>query len=50
MIVIALGQRCPRIKITNEKTFEEVIIECRDYDEEQKLLVELVKEFLYKED
>ena len=50
MIVISLGQRCPRIKITNERTYEEVLIECRDYDEEKKLLVELVTELLNKED
>lgn len=49
MIVIALGQRCPRIKITNEKTFEEILIECRDYDEEQKLLVDIVTELLNRE-
>lgn len=50
MIVISLGQRCPRIKLTNEKIFEEVLIECRDYDEEQRLIIELVKELLNKED
>ena len=50
MFVISLGQRCPRIKITNEKTYEEVLIECRDYDEEQKLLIDLVANLLNKED
>lgn len=50
MIVVSLGERCPRIKITNERTFEEVTIECRDYDEEKKLLIDLVTELLNKED
>lgn len=50
MFVISLGQRCPRIKITNEKTYEEVLIECRDYDEEQKLLIDIVANLLNKED
>ena len=49
MIVISFGQRCPRIKITNERTFEEVCIECRDFDEEKELLVDLVTELLNKE-
>lgn len=49
MIVISFGQRCPRIKITNERTFEEILIECRDYDEEQKILINLVTELLNRE-
>ena len=49
MIVIALGQRCPRIKITNERTYEEILIECRDYDEEKELLVNLVTQLLNAE-
>lgn len=49
MIVISLGERCPRIKITNERTFEEAIIECRDFDEEKELLVRIVTELLNKE-
>jgi hypothetical protein len=50
MFVISLGQRCPRIKITNEKTYEEVLIECRDYDEEQKLLIDIVANILNREE
>ena len=48
MITIALGERCPRIKITNERNFEEVVIECRDFDEEKELLVNIVAEILNK--
>ena len=49
MITISLGNRCPRINITNDRTFEEVQIECRDYEEENKLLVTLVTELLNRE-
>lgn len=49
MITISLGNRCPRINITNEETFEDIRIECRDYEEENKLLVAIVTELLNKE-
>ena len=49
MITVSLGNHCPRITITNDRTFEEVCIECRDYEEENKLLINLVTEFLNKE-
>ena len=49
MITISLGNRCPRITIINDRTYEEVCIECRDYDEENKLLINLVTELLNKE-
>lgn len=49
MITINLGNMCPRIQITNDRTFEEVTIECRNYDEEKKLLIDIVTELLNKE-
>jgi hypothetical protein len=50
MITVALESRCPRITLTNDRTFEEVQIECRDYDEEKELLIRLVTELLNREE
>lgn len=50
MTVITLQPRCARINIQDDKTYGEVVIECRDYDEEQELLIKLVKELLKNED
>lgn len=49
MITITFGNMCPRITITDDKTFEEVSIECRDYDQENALLIELVERLLKTE-
>ena len=46
MITIVLPERYPRIKITNDKTYGEVLIECRNYDEEKEILVNLVERLL----
>ena len=46
MIIIELPEHCPRIKITNDKTYGEVNIECRSYDEEKEVLVDLVERLL----
>ena len=50
MIVITLSERCPRINITDDKTFGEVCIECRDYDHEKELLIDLVERLLKNND
>jgi hypothetical protein len=50
VITVAFAPRCPRIEITNDKTYEEVVIECRDYDEEQKLAIELITVLLNREE
>ena len=50
MIVITLPDRCPRINITDDKTFGEVRIECRNYDHEKELLIDLVEKLLKNND
>lgn len=50
MIVIELPERCPRIRITDDKTFGEVLIECRNYDHEKELLIDLVERLLKNND
>ena len=50
MIVITLSERCPRINITDDKTFGEVRIEGRDYDHEKELLIDLVERLLKNND
>ena len=49
MITIILSNKCPRINIVDETTFEEVCIECRDYDQENALLIDLVERLLTRE-
>ena len=46
----AFGKKFPRIDITNDTTFEEVRIECRDHDEEREILIQVIKELLKNED
>ena len=50
MIIITLPERCPRINITDAKTFGEVRIECRNYDHEKELLIDLVERLLKNND
>ena len=38
------------VKITNDKTYGEVLIECRNYDEEKEILVNLVERLLQNND
>lgn len=49
MIVVEFMERCCGIKITNDKTFTEVIVHARDYDHENeiadKLINELIKDY-----
>ena len=46
MIVFALAEKCARITITNDKTFEEVQVECRNFDEEREILIDLIKKLI----
>lgn len=50
MIIITLPERCPRINITDDKTFGEVRIECRNYDHEKELLIDIVERLLKNND
>lgn len=50
MIIITFPERCPRINIIDDKTFGEVRIECRDYDHEKELLIDLVERLLKNND
>lgn len=49
MITIVIGSRCPRIDITNDVTFEDVRIECRDWEEEKEMVISIVKELMKNE-
>ena len=50
MITIELLERSPDIKVTNDKTFGEVLIACRDYNEEKETLINLVERLLQNND
>ena len=50
MIIIELKEKYPGIQIQNDKTNGDVLIHCRDYDEEKEILVDLVERLLKNND
>ena len=50
MITIELKEKYPGIQIQNDKTLGDILIHCRDYDEEKEVLVDLVERLLKNND
>ena len=50
MITIELKEKYPGIQIQNDKNFGDILLHCRDYDEEKKVLVDLVERLLKNND
>ena len=50
MITIELKEKYPGIQIQNYKTFGDILLHCRDYDEEKEVLVDLVERLLKNND
>ena len=46
MITIDFMERCHGIKITNDKTYTEVVIHTRDYEQEKEITIQLIKELV----
>ena len=49
MITIAYFERSCGIKITNDRTFQELVIYPRDYDHQDEIVTRLLKEFIKEE-
>ena len=50
MITIELKEKYPGIQIQNDKTFGDILIHCRDYNEEKEVLVDLVERLIKNND
>lgn len=46
MITIDFMERCHGIKITNDRTYTEVIIHTRNYEQEEEVAIQLIKELV----
>ena len=49
MITVACFERSCGIKITNDRTFQELVIYPRDYDHQDEIITMLLKEFIKEE-
>lgn len=50
MIYIEFMERCHGIKIINDKTFTEVMINTRGYEQEEEIALKLIKELVKDND
>ena len=50
MITIELKEKYPGIQSQNDKTYGDILLHCRDYDEEKEILVDLVERLLKNND
>lgn len=50
MVTIEIKEHGPAIRIQNDRTFGDIMIYPRDFDEERQLVIELTKEILKNED
>ena len=50
MITIELKEKYPGIYLQDDKNFGDILIHCRDYDEEKEVLVDLVERLLKNND
>lgn len=50
MITIELKEKYPGIQIQNDKTYGDILIHCRDYNEEKEVLIDLVERLLKNND
>ena len=50
MIAIELKEKYPGIHLQDDKTYGDVLIHCRDYDEEKEVLIDLVERLLKNND
>lgn len=46
MITVDFMERCHGIKITNDRTYTELIIHTRSYEQEEEIILKLVKELV----
>lgn len=46
MITVEVMERCHGIKITNDRTFTEVFIHTRSYEQEEEIILKLIKELV----
>ena len=46
MIAIELKEKYPGIRLQDDKNFGDVLIHCRNYDEEKEVLIDLVERLL----
>ena len=49
MITVAYMERSCGIKITNDKTFQEMVIYPRDYDHQEEIIARILKDFIKEE-
>ena len=50
MITIELQEKYPGIQIQNDKNYGDILLHCRNYDEEKEVLVDLVERLLKNND
>ena len=50
MITIELKEKYSGIHLQSDKTYGDILIHCRDYDEEKEVLVNLVERLLKNND
>ena len=50
MIYIEFMERCHGIKITNDRTYTEVMIHTRSYEQEEEIALKLIKELVKDDD
>lgn len=50
MITIELKEKYPGIHLQSDKTYGDILVHCRDYDEEKEVLVNLVERLLKNND
>ena len=50
MVTIELKEKYPGIQLQDDRTYGDILIHCRDYDEEKRVLVDLVKDLLKNDD
>ena len=50
MITIELKEKYPGIRLQDDKAYGDILIHCRDYDEEKEILVDLVERLIKNND
>ena len=50
MITIELKEKYPGIRLQDDKTYGDILLHCRDYNEEKEVLVDLVERLLKNND
>ena len=50
MITLESKEKYPGIRLQDDKDFGDILLHCRDYDEEKEVLVDLVERLLKNND